>query len=162
MISSWPLLGAAMTAMSKLTVNQGATALPAVILIVEHRDVFFASVAAELKSRGFQIKRAASAAEAGQRVRCNMPDLVLASCNLPDESGWLMVSKWCLSKAHLRVWLYQDWAAAFDDHWVEFTNVERILYHGDRVLALTDQVLHQLGYAAFRASETRAHNQRGS
>ena len=139
------LLSVATAVMEKLTPDRGSLPSRPLILFVEHRDEFFANLAAVLKAKGCQVERAASAAEATERLRGKSPDLILANCDLPDESAWLMVSKWCLTRVQKRVWLYQAWSAPFDQDWVDLTNVERLLYYRDDGRALADEVLHQLG-----------------
>ncbi len=115
-----------------------------VVLIVEHQNRFYEVLERILVSRGLQVERAASAGEARQRLQHVSPDLILANCELPDESGWLMVGKWCLTRMSRRVWLYQGWPGAFDQEWADFTKVERILYHKDEVHALANRVRSQL------------------
>lgn len=143
MILSRSLLGAASAAMARLTADRRILPNRSVVLVVEHRDDFFGSLASDLKSEGFRVERAASA-DSAHRLRGTIPDLILANCELPDESGWLMVSKWCLTRTPKRVWLYQAWPAAFDQDWVELTKVEQILYYGESVCTLADQIREQL------------------
>lgn len=144
MILSRSLLDTASAAMARLTADRRILPNRSVVLVVEHRDDFFGSLASDLKSEGFRVERAASAADTAHRLRDTIPDLILANCELPDESGWLMVSKWCLTKTPKRVWLYQAWPAAFDQDWVELTKVEQILYYGETVRTLADQIREQL------------------
>ena len=151
MILSRSLLGAASAAMARLTADRRILPNRSVVLVVEHRDEFFGSLASDLKSEGFRVERAANAAEAAHRLRDTIPDLILANCELPDESGWLMVSKWCLTRTPKRVWLYQAWPAAFDQDWVELTKVEQILYYGEAVRTLADQIREQLAFERGRS-----------
>lgn len=146
MILARSLLDVATAAISKLAPERRRLPSESLVMLVEQRDEFFANLAADLKEGGFQVERAVSAAEATQRLRRESSDLILANCDLPDESGWLMVSKWCLTRTPRRVWLYRAWPAPFDQDWVDLTNIERILYHEDDVRALVDQVRHQLGF----------------
>lgn len=138
------LLSAAAGVIARRTPDRGNLPAEPLILIVEHRDELFANVATALTAKGVQIARAASAAEATERLQSTSPDLTLANCDQPDESAWLMVSKWCLTRASKRVWLYQAWPAPFDQDWVDFTNVERLLYYRDDGRVLANEVLCRL------------------
>lgn len=139
------LLNAATAPIAKLIPNRGPLPSEPLVVVVEHRDEFFANLSAGLKSASLRVERAVSAAQATQRLRGKSPYLILANCDLPDESGWLMVSKWCLARTPNRVWLYQAWPAPFDQEWTDLANVERTLYHKDDPAALADEVLKQLG-----------------
>lgn len=150
MLLSHFVLGSTSAATAKLTTDRTKPPKRSVILVVDNRDTFFTGLAQAVTPGGFQVVRATSADEATQRLRDTMPDLILANCELPDESGWLMVSKWCLTRNPKRVWLYQAWPAVFDHHWVELTKVEQILYHRDNVQALADQVRSHLKSAPGR------------
>jgi len=114
------------------------------ILIVDVRDDFFAGLASVAASVGLRVQRATSAEQATQLLSEELLDLIIANCEQPDESGWLMASKWCLTRMPRRVWLYQAWPAAFDSHWIELTKVEQILYHEGDLLALAERVRSQL------------------
>jgi hypothetical protein len=122
------------------------------ILIVDVRDDFFASLASVAASVGLRIQRAASAGQATEQLSDGLPDLVIANCEQSDESGWLMASKWCLTRMPRRVWLYQAWPEAFDSHWIELTKVEQILYHEGDPLTLAEQVRNQLASERGRAA----------
>lgn len=122
------------------------------ILIVDVRDDYFASLESVAASVGLCVQRAASAGQATQQLNDRLPDLIIANCEQPDESGWLMVSKWCLTRTPRRVWLYQAWPAAFDSHWIELTKVEQILYHEGDPLTLAEQVRNQLASERGRAA----------
>lgn len=113
------------------------------ILIVDVRDDFFAGLASVAASEGLRVQRAASAGQATKQLSDGLPELIIANCEQPDESGWLMVSKWCLTRMPRRVWLYQAWPAAFDSHWIALTKVEQILYHEGDLLTLAEQVRNQ-------------------
>ncbi|MBI2827213.1 MAG: response regulator [Planctomycetia bacterium] len=144
MIASRSLWKAASAAVAKWTADRRTPANPSMILVVENRDDFFVGLAQVVASMGVRVERAAGAAEATRRLQREEPDLILANCELPDESGWLMVSKWCLTRMPKRVWLYQARPAVFDHNWIELTKVERILYYGDDVLGLANQVRNKL------------------
>lgn len=122
------------------------------ILIVDVRDDFFTGLASVFASEGLRVQRAVSASQATQQLRDDVPELIIANCEQPDESGWLMVSKWCLTTMPRRVWLYQAWPAAFDPSWIELTKVERIFYHEGDLLALASQTRSQLASERGRAA----------
>lgn len=146
MLLSRSLLTKTGAAFVKLTSDHRRPRKVSTVLIVEHRDEFFAGLASVLASEGLCVKRAATADEATQNLCEGIPDLILANCELPDESGWLMASKWCLTRQPKRVWLYQAWPAVFDQDWVELTKVERILYYEGDLLGLAEQVRSQLAF----------------
>lgn len=122
------------------------------ILIVDVRDDFFTGLASVAESEGLHVQRAASSGQATEQLCNGTLDLIIANCEQPDESGWLMVSKWCLTRAPRRVWLYQAWPAAFDSHWIELTKVEQIVYHEGDLLTLAERVRTQLASERGRAA----------
>lgn len=133
------------------------------LLIVEQRAEVFARLASDLTSRGFFVERAETAHEACAKFSRTAADLILANRELsPDESGWLLVSKWALGREGRRVWLYTAWPTAFDDNWAAFTKVEQLLYYGGDLWQLSDRVLKQLGMIADGPHERRERVGKGS
>jgi len=134
--------------LSRRTTNRRRTATVPVALVVEERDRFFAAIATPLVSARFQVVRATTSDMAHAHFDNDSPDLIVANCELPDESGWLMASKWCLGGKAYEVWLYQSSPAAFDDHWQRFTKVEHLFYHEGSAACLTGQIRQHLSAIA--------------
>lgn len=109
-------------------------------LVVEHRDEVFSRIATDLSKMGVRVKRAVSAADAASMLAALSPQLVIANCELPDESGWLMVAKWQLTRQPRRVWMYASWPNAYDATWLGFTKVERLVYYRGDLWELTDLI----------------------
>lgn len=119
----------AQTAIISSTVRTIMLRLGFETLVVEHRDEVFARIASDLRQMGARVTRAVSAAEAASLLATFSPDLVIANCELPDESGWLMVAKWQLTRRPRRVWMYASCPTGYDATWLGFTKVERIVYY---------------------------------
>lgn len=130
--------------LSRLLSAHNRPALLPVGLVVEDRDDFFSGVASSLAAAHFSILRATSADAAHAYLESLSPDLIVVNCELTDESGWLMASKWCFGGRHRRVWLYQTSPAAFDEDWRRFTKVERMFYHEEDASSLASQMKRQL------------------
>jgi CheY-like chemotaxis protein len=110
------------------------------VLVVEHRDEVFARLAADLGHLTGSITRATSSADASHQIGRGPVDLVLANVSPPDESAWLMVSKWRSRRSHVPIWLYSPWEAELDRHWREFTRIDGLIYYGGDVWRLSSQL----------------------
>lgn len=130
--------------LSRLLSTHNQPALLPLGLVVEDRDDFFSGVANSLAAAHFGILRATSADAAHAHLEIHSPDLILANCELADESGWLMASKWRFGGTNRRVWLYQCSPAALDEDWRRFTKVEKLFYHEEDVACLAGQIARQL------------------
>jgi len=130
--------------LSRLLSTHNQRALRSVALVVEDRDDFFSGVANSLAAARFSILRATSANAAHEHLEVLSPDLIVVNCELTDESGWLMASKWCFGRRQRRVWLYQTSPATFDEDWLRFTKVEKIFYHEEDTSSLAGQIQRQL------------------
>ena len=115
------------------------------VLIVEYRDEVFARLAADLQAMQLTVSRACTAAEASSLVNSGTYDLVIANRDLPDESGWLMVSKWRLSQTGVPVWLYAPWESALAAHWAQFTRVLGVVCYNGDVTRLSEQIKTEVG-----------------
>lgn len=109
-------------------------------LVVEHRDEVFARIASDLSKMKARVARAVSATDAASMVASLSPDLVVANCELPDESGWLMVAKWQITRRPWRVWMYANYPNRYDAAWLGFSKVERIVYYRGDLWQLTELI----------------------
>src|SRR6476469_1107799 len=60
------------------------------VLIVEPQNEFALSMAAVLKTAGYQTATATSAADAQRELEKRRPDLVVLRAELPDQSGFVL------------------------------------------------------------------------
>ena len=63
------------------------------VLVVEDEAILRKVVVRNLTSRGIQVYEAGTGAEAVQTVLTQVPDLVLLDINLPDQTGWDVLSE---------------------------------------------------------------------
>jgi hypothetical protein len=118
------------------------------VLLVDYRDEVFARVAADLQTQGVRTARAATAADASEYYFRSAVDLVIANRELPDGSGWLMASKWCLARRPPRVWLYTPWPSPTDPPWARLARVEQVIYYGGDLFRLASRLTALLARTA--------------
>lgn len=119
-------------------------AAPLSVLVVEPRRGLQDLILSELQTDSILAHAVGTSREATRFLSRWHAELVIANTELPDESAWLMVSKWRVGKDPKHVWLYAAMESGFDTHWAEFTRVEELIYHGDRVLELPHLLLDRL------------------
>lgn len=119
-------------------------AAPLSVLVVEPRRGLQDLIVSELESDSIPAHAVGTSREATRFLSRWHAELVIANTELPDESAWLMVSKWSVGKDPKHVWLYAAEESGFDSHWAQFTRVDELIYHGDRFLELPRLLLDRL------------------
>lgn len=109
-------------------------------LVVDHREHFLSAVEGSLADARFAVQRARSANAANAALRSSQPDLIVLNCELADESGWLLASKWALHLNPGRIWLYKALQSARDEQWLRYAHVERVLYYAYDAARLTASI----------------------
>jgi hypothetical protein len=110
------------------------------ILIAEHRDEVFASLAHDLGAVGCVVFRATRAEEVPLVYAYSEASLAICNFQLPDASGWLTATKLRMFRANTHIWLYSPQQSALDESWARLSGVERILYYGGDLFRLAEQV----------------------
>jgi DNA-binding response OmpR family regulator len=100
--------------------------MPAV-LVVEYRDTVYHRLASDLHHAGFRVTRAYCATEGIIQYFMLRPDLVIANVDLPDQSGWLLTAKLCVTEPQPHVWLYKSKATRADAAKAGFLGAEELL-----------------------------------
>ena len=128
-------------------------AAPLSLLVVEPKRGLQDLIVSELEGDSVLAHAVGTSREATRFLSRWHAELVIANTELPDESAWLMVSKWRVGKDPKHVWLYAAEESGFDSHWAQFTRVEELIYHGDRFLELprllVDRLRKRLGVLRF-------------
>lgn len=121
-----------------------------VLLMAEHRDEVFAPIATNIEANGFHVVRAESAAAA--LITCGKfaPQLVLASTDLPDQSGWLLAAKLRIIAQRTCVWLYRPNATEYDKGLAQFLRVDELLDYGGDLLRLSTTIVQLLSFRRVR------------
>lgn len=78
------------------------------MLVVESRDVLYQHLSVDLTRAGFRVMRATCASAGITRYFSLRPDFVLSAVDLPDQSGWLLTAKLCVTEHQSKIWLYQS------------------------------------------------------
>ncbi len=119
-------------------------AAPLSVLVVEPRRGLQDLIVSELAADSILAHAVGTSREATRFLSRWHAELVIANTELPDESAWLMVSKWRVGKDPKHVWLYAAEESGFDSHWAQFTRVEELIYHRHRFLELPRLLLDRL------------------
>lgn len=114
------------------------------VLLVEPRDEIFARLAGELQGRGLRVFRATTAARASRRFARHPVDLLLVPQALPDESGWLFLSKVRLTAPAADVWVYTAHASPADVELANFVRADELIEYGGDLRRLAEEVLDRL------------------
>ncbi len=124
--------------------NHGHAAPYRSVLLIEPRDEVFARVAGDLQSRGLRVFRAKSAAQASRRYARHPVDLLLVPPALPDESGWLFLSKLRLTAPGAKVWVYTAQASPAEVDLANFVRADELIEYGGDLWRLAQEVLDRL------------------
>ncbi len=108
------------------------------VLLVEHRDEVVARLTADFQDFGLTVCRASSGWMAAKCYCRRVPDLLLTSSLLPDETGWLVAAKFRLQYRDAEVWLYSPWLPPHNGAFAEFVGVGRCIYYGGDLWQLSD------------------------
>ena len=114
------------------------------VLLVEPRDEIFARLAGELEGRGLCVFRATSAAGASRSYARRPVDLLLVPPALPDESGWLFLSKLRLTDPAAKVWVYTAHVSPAEVDLANFVRADELIDYGGALWRLTEEVLDRL------------------
>ncbi len=110
------------------------------LVLVEHRDEVFARIAADLRAAGMRVTRAESATEALQLCDARAVTLIIASVNLPDQSGWLFAAKLRLVDRDTPVWLYQPRSTGHEKEMADYLQVDELVDYGGDLLRLSRKI----------------------
>lgn len=97
------------------------------VLVVEYRDEVFHRLEADLGWAGFRVTRAYCASEGIIQYFLFRPDLVVANVDLPDQSGWLLTARLCVTEPRPHVWRYKSIATRADAARAGFLGAEELL-----------------------------------
>lgn len=97
------------------------------VLVVEYRDEVYRRLEVDLGCAGFRVTRAYCASEGIVQYFMFRPDLVIANVDLPDQSGWLLTAKLCVTDPLPHVWLYKSEATRADAAKAGFLGAEELL-----------------------------------
>lgn len=97
------------------------------VLVVEYRDEVYHRLEADLQCAGFRVARAYCASEGIIQYLMFRPDLVIANVDLPDQSGWLLAAKLCVTEPQPHIWLYKSDANRADAAKAGFLGAEELL-----------------------------------
>ena len=114
------------------------------VLLVEPRDEVFARLARDLQGRGLRVFRATSAAGASRFYARHRVGLLLVPPTLPDESGWLFLSKLRLTASAANVWVYTAHASPAEVELANFVRADELIEHGGDLWRLSEEVLGRL------------------
>lgn len=110
------------------------------VLIVEHRDEVFARLAWDLTEAGVGVYRATRASDLAWMPSNVSASIILCYIHLPDESGWLSITKLTLSNVGPRVWLYSPQRTVEDQAWQSLSDVEHVFYYNGDLFQLSEAI----------------------
>jgi response regulator RpfG family c-di-GMP phosphodiesterase len=114
------------------------------VLLVQHRDDAFETLAGELAVLGVRAIRATSNAGALSRYVCEPADLLVVDGDQPGESAWLLAAKLRLTHPAARVWVYLRFATDSDVSMANHLAVDELIEYGGEVLRLATEMLQRL------------------
>lgn len=117
------------------------------VLLVEHRDDFFAQLAGALANGGVRTTRVKYATQAIRQYVEGSTDLIVVSAGQPYESAWLLTAKLQLTLPTARICVYMSRVSAVDVAASAFLGVDEPIESNGDVSRVAAQLLDQFSRA---------------